>query len=101
MPEVVGSSRETAERLLDEAGFKVDVKDGAEVDPDDAGKVTSQSPVARQKLKVGERVTIVVTVPRPDEPEPNPSGSTSPSPGTGGGLGNILPPPLGGGRIGG
>jgi eukaryotic-like serine/threonine-protein kinase len=101
VPQVVGSSRETAERLLDEAGFKVDVKDGAEVDPDDAGRVTSQSPVARQKLKVGERVTIVVTVPRPDEPEPNPSGSTSPSPGTGGGLGNILPPPLGGGRIGG
>jgi eukaryotic-like serine/threonine-protein kinase len=101
VPQVVGSSQETAERLLEEAGFKVDVKDGAEVDPDDAGRVTSQNPGARQKLKVGERVTIVVTVPRPDEPEPNPSGSATPSPGTGGGLGNILPPPLGGGRIGG
>jgi eukaryotic-like serine/threonine-protein kinase len=100
VPQVVGETEATARRLLEAAGFRPDVEDGAEVAPDKAGIVSSQNPGARQKKKVGERVTIVVTVPR-EEPDPEPSGSTSPSPGTGGGLGNILPPPLGGGRIGG
>jgi serine/threonine-protein kinase len=101
VPQLVGETEATARRLLDIAGFKVDVRDGAEVDPDKAGIVTSQDPAARQKKKVGERVTIVVSVAREEEPDPEPSGTVSPSPGTGGGLGNILPPPLGGGRIGG
>jgi serine/threonine-protein kinase len=97
VPQVVGSSEEVARARIEDAGFDVKVVPGNEVDPEDAGTVTKQNPGRGTKLKLGEVVTIEVTVPR-EEPEPDPSGSTTPPPGNGGGLGDILPPPLGQGR---
>ena len=98
VPDVVGQSRDEAVAALARADLEPKI---VEVYSEkDTGTVTAQNPKGGEKRKVGDRVTIVVTVPR-EEPDPEPSGTTSPSPGTGGGLGNILPPPLGGGRIGG
>jgi eukaryotic-like serine/threonine-protein kinase len=98
VPDVVGRSEEAATVALEQAGFEVRVEEGDAVPAEQAGKVASQNPGAKKKLKIGEPVTIVVTV-EEEQPDPNPSASISPSPGTGGGLGNILPPPIGGGRL--
>ncbi|MFG1778781.1 Stk1 family PASTA domain-containing Ser/Thr kinase [Micromonospora sp. NPDC049048] len=101
VPNVVGSSEDDAREELDEAGYRVDVKQGREVPPEEAGQVTSQTPRAGNDLARGKTVTIVVTVPKA---EPTPTDSTSPTPGTtpttpgdgGGGGGFPLPttPPI-------
>ncbi|MGC5331716.1 Stk1 family PASTA domain-containing Ser/Thr kinase [Micromonospora sp. DT62] len=100
VPNVVGSSKDDAEEELDEAGYRVDVKRGREVPPEEAGQVTSQTPAAGSNLARGKTVTIVVTVPQA-EPTPTDSASPTPSvtpttPGNGGGGGFPLPttPPI-------
>ncbi|MDT0527644.1 Stk1 family PASTA domain-containing Ser/Thr kinase [Micromonospora sp. DSM 115977] len=100
VPNVVGSSKDDAEEELDEAGYRVDVKRGREVPPEEAGQVTSQTPPAGSNLARGKTVTIVVTVPQA-EPTPTDSASPTPSvtpttPGDGGGGGFPLPttPPI-------
>lgn len=100
VPNVVGSSKDDAEEELDEAGYRVDVKRGREVPPEEAGQVTSQTPPAGSNLARGKTVTIVVTVPQ-TEPTPTDSASPTPSatpttPGDGGGGGFPLPttPPI-------
>ncbi|WP_435232926.1 Stk1 family PASTA domain-containing Ser/Thr kinase [Micromonospora aurantiaca (nom. illeg.)] len=91
VPNVRGYTEDQAKQRLKEAGYEVRVQEGDEVDPAEAGKVSSQSPSAGTSLAKGERVTIRVDVPREEEPtSPTPSvtPSTSPStPGNGGGNG--------------
>ncbi|WP_435121335.1 Stk1 family PASTA domain-containing Ser/Thr kinase [Micromonospora tulbaghiae] len=91
VPNVRGYTEDQAKQRLKEAGYVVRVQEGDEVDPAEAGKVSSQSPAAGTSLAKGERVTIRVDVPREEEPtSPTPSvtPSTSPStPGNGGGNG--------------
>ncbi|RLK24410.1 serine/threonine-protein kinase [Micromonospora sp. M71_S20] len=79
VPNVVGSSEDDAKEELDEAGYDVNVKQGREVPPDEAGQVTSQTPQAGSNLARGKTVTIVVTVP---QAEPTPTDSASPTPST-------------------
>ncbi|WP_431874104.1 Stk1 family PASTA domain-containing Ser/Thr kinase [Micromonospora marina] len=90
VPNVRGYTEDQAEQRLKEAGYVVRVQEGDEVDPAEAGKVSSQSPSAGTSLAKGERVTIRVDVPREEEeptsPTPSVTPSTSPStPGNGGG----------------
>ncbi|MDW3845056.1 Stk1 family PASTA domain-containing Ser/Thr kinase [Micromonospora sp. BRA006-A] len=100
VPNVRGYTEDQAKQRLKEAGYEVRVEDGDEVDPAEAGKVSSQSPRAGTSLAKGERVTIKVDVPREEEPtSPTPSGSPSTSPstpgnggGNGGGSGFPFPP---------
>ena len=92
VPNVRGYTEEQARQRLKEAGYEVRVREGNEVEPSQAGKVSSQSPSAGTSLAKGERVTIEVDVPREEEeptsPTPSGSPSTSPStPGNGGGNG--------------
>ncbi|MFJ8578866.1 Stk1 family PASTA domain-containing Ser/Thr kinase [Micromonospora sp. NPDC093277] len=87
VPRVIGFSKEEATQVLTDAGYKVRVRDGVEVPPDQAGKVSSQDPKQGTKLAKGKTVTIEVDIPLPDvsdSPSPDPSGT--PTGGTGGGL---------------
>ncbi|MEV4662456.1 Stk1 family PASTA domain-containing Ser/Thr kinase [Micromonospora echinofusca] len=101
VPNVVGDSEDDAKEELDEAGYDVNVKQGREVPPEEAGQVTSQTPQAGSNLARGKTVTIVVTVPQA-EPTPTETPSPTPSvtpttPGDGGGGGGFpLPttPPI-------
>ncbi|MBQ1074161.1 Stk1 family PASTA domain-containing Ser/Thr kinase [Micromonospora sp. C31] len=79
VPNVVGDSEDDAKEELDEAGYKFDVKQGREVPPEEAGRVTKQDPPAGSNLARGKTVTIVVTVP---QAEPTPTDSPSPTPST-------------------
>ncbi|MFC0100791.1 Stk1 family PASTA domain-containing Ser/Thr kinase [Micromonospora marina] len=102
VPNVRGYTEDQATQRLEEAGYEVRVEEGNEVDPSDAGKVSSQSPRAGTSLAKGERVTIEVDVPREEEEptSPTPSATPSPSPstpgddggGNGGGSGFPFPP---------
>ncbi|MET8301173.1 Stk1 family PASTA domain-containing Ser/Thr kinase [Micromonospora sp. NPDC005211] len=90
VPNVRGYTEAQATQRLKEAGYEVRVQEGEEVDPAEAGKVSSQSPRAGTSLEKGERVTIKVDVPREEEPtSPTPSVTPSTTPSTpGGGGGN-------------
>ncbi len=92
VPTVIGYTEEQATQRLKEAGYDVRVREGNEVDPSQAGKVSKQSPAGKTKLAKGERVTIEVDVPREDEEPTSPTPSVTPSttpttPGGGGGNG--------------
>ncbi|MFC4149178.1 Stk1 family PASTA domain-containing Ser/Thr kinase [Micromonospora mangrovi] len=100
VPDVRGYTKEQATKQLENAGYKVKVRDGDEVPASEAGKVADQSPKAGTKLPKGERVTIEVTVPLPepsDSPSVTPSGptptGTPTAPGGGGGLPFPTTPP--------
>lgn len=89
VPNVRGYTEDQAKQRLKEAGYVVRVQEGDEVDPAEAGKVSSQSPAAGTSLAKGERVTIRVDVPREEETtSPTPSGTPSATPTTPGGGGN-------------
>jgi serine/threonine-protein kinase len=89
---VIGQTEASARDELAELGFKVEVKDGRLVPPDQAGKVSKQDPEAGTALKTGSKVTIFVdrplVSPSPDVSpvSPPPTGLPSTSPGTGGGV---------------
>jgi membrane peptidoglycan carboxypeptidase len=73
VPDVVGKTLGEATKILEDAGFTV------EVEKDASGKVTSQSPEAGEK--VGEGSTVVLsTSGGGDEPTPTPSPTASPKP---------------------
>ncbi|MDG4773981.1 Stk1 family PASTA domain-containing Ser/Thr kinase [Solwaraspora sp. WMMD792] len=79
VPNVVGRTEAEAVARLENAGFDPRVIDGEEVDPADAGIVTSQSP-NNGEHRVNSRVEIVVSQPRQEEePSPDPTGSPSPT----------------------
>ncbi|WFE22708.1 Stk1 family PASTA domain-containing Ser/Thr kinase [Solwaraspora sp. WMMD937] len=79
VPNVVGYTEAQAVARLENAGFDPRVIDGEEVDPADAGIVTSQSP-NNGEHRVNSRVEIVVSQPRQEvEPSPDPTGSPSPT----------------------
>ncbi|AXH89951.1 MULTISPECIES: Stk1 family PASTA domain-containing Ser/Thr kinase [Micromonospora] len=100
VPDVRGFTEDQARKQLENAGYRVKVVDGEEVEPAQVGKVSGQSPSPNRKLAKGETVTIEVDVPREEEPtSPTPSGSPSTSPstpgnggGNGGGSGFPFPP---------
>ncbi|ROO52402.1 serine/threonine-protein kinase [Micromonospora sp. Llam0] len=109
MPNVVGYTEAQAVATLENRGFDPRVIDGEEVDPADAGIVTSQSP-NNGEHRVNSRVEIVVSQPRQEEPSPDPTGSpsptgspptTSPPPGDGDGEGGGGSSTPGGGGTGG
>ncbi|HEY3008771.1 MAG TPA: Stk1 family PASTA domain-containing Ser/Thr kinase [Micromonosporaceae bacterium] len=77
VPRVIDETQETAERLLDNAGFKVRVVQGDVVPADQAGRVSQQSPGAGESRKKGTTVTIWVDV---AEPSPNPTETPTTSP---------------------
>ncbi|TNH24546.1 Stk1 family PASTA domain-containing Ser/Thr kinase [Micromonospora orduensis] len=99
VPDVVGLSQEEASRVLRNAGFTVVLQEGPEVPAGDAGKVTDQSPNAKDKKPTGTKVTIKISQPEPEtDPTPTatPSGTpttTPTTPGNGGGIGLPFPPP--------
>ncbi|MEU9505643.1 Stk1 family PASTA domain-containing Ser/Thr kinase [Micromonospora sp. NPDC048170] len=96
VPNVVNSSEDEAKEELKEAGYRVSVKEGQEVPPEEAGRVTEQTPRAGSNLAKGKTVTIVVTVPQA-EPTPTdsatPTPTTTATPGDGGGGGGGFPLP--------
>ncbi|WP_431933741.1 Stk1 family PASTA domain-containing Ser/Thr kinase [Micromonospora sp. RP3T] len=95
VPDVRGYTEDQAKARLKDAGYDVEVRDGKEVDPAQAGKVSSQSPSPGKKLAKGETVTIAVDVPieeQSESPSPSPTPTASPStPGAGGGGGFPIP----------
>ncbi|MET8229300.1 Stk1 family PASTA domain-containing Ser/Thr kinase [Micromonospora sp. NPDC005298] len=99
VPDVVGLSQEEATRVLRNAGFTVVPQEGPEVPAANAGKVTDQSPNAKDKKPTGTKVTIKVSQPEPEtDPTPSVTPSVTPTttpttPGNGGGIGVPFPPP--------
>ena len=94
VPDVRGFTENQARKQLEEAGFRVKVQDGNEVDPAEADKVSSQSPSARSKQPKNSTVTIRVDVPKAEETEsPSPSETPSATPTTPGGGGGGFPFP--------
>ncbi|WFE32994.1 Stk1 family PASTA domain-containing Ser/Thr kinase [Micromonospora sp. WMMD975] len=95
VPNVRGYTEDQAKQRLEDAGYDVKVRDGDEVEPAKAGKVSRQSPSAGTKLAKGSTVTIEVDVPLEEEsesPSPSATPSASPStPGAGGGGGFPFP----------
>lgn len=75
VPGVVDKTEDAAVALLENAGFKVEVKEEAS-DEVDEGKVIRQSPGKGQKLKEGETVIIVVSTGEEDVSVPNVIGLT-------------------------
>ncbi|MFD2764040.1 Stk1 family PASTA domain-containing Ser/Thr kinase [Micromonospora eburnea] len=98
VPDVVGMTKELAERTLRNAGYKVRTLDGDEVAPDKAGLVSRQSPEADRKLEKNKQVTIYVDYAAPDptgspDPTETPTGGPT-TPGAGGGGGGLPFPTL-------
>ncbi|WP_433284141.1 Stk1 family PASTA domain-containing Ser/Thr kinase [Micromonospora sp. CA-244673] len=96
VPDVMGYTKEQATKRLKDAGYDVRVRDGNEVAPDQAGKVSSQNPRAGTKLARGRTVTIEVDVPLPEPTDSASPGTPSPgttptTPGSGGGGGFPFP----------
>lgn len=60
VPNVEGKTEDAATILLENAGFKVDIKEEAS-DTIEKGKVIRQTPSAGQKLESGQTVTIVIS----------------------------------------
>lgn len=75
VPEVVGKTEDAAIVMLENAGFKVDIKEEAS-DEVEEGKVIRQSPSGGQKLAEGETVVIVVSTGEEDISVPNVIGLT-------------------------
>lgn len=75
VPNVVDKTEDAAKILLENEGFKVEVKEEASDDVDE-GKVIRQSPSAGQKLEKGETVIIVVSSGKEDVPVPGVIGLT-------------------------
>jgi serine/threonine-protein kinase len=69
VPDVVGSSREDAERTLQDAGFQVSVSE-EESEDEDPGTVLSQDPAAGTRLAREKTVSIVVAKAPADIPVP-------------------------------
>ncbi|MFU8875342.1 Stk1 family PASTA domain-containing Ser/Thr kinase [Micromonospora sp. SL4-19] len=91
VPDVVGLPKDVAEKQLRNAGYDVKTLDGDEVAPDQAGKVSKQTPDAGSSLARKKTVTIYVDVPL-TEPTETPSPTETPTgPPTGGGGGIGLP----------
>jgi len=75
VPDVIDKSQAVAEKMLEDAGLKVIVK---EIDSDEAkGIVVKQSQPAGSKLEVKENVIIYVSTGKKDE-ETNETGTTTP-----------------------
>ncbi|WDZ86086.1 Stk1 family PASTA domain-containing Ser/Thr kinase [Micromonospora cathayae] len=93
VPDVVGETEEDAREELEDAGYKVSVREGKEVPADQAGRVTGQDPRGGTSRPTGSTVTITVSQ---EEPEPDPTvtpdptdPTPDPTPTEGGGGGGI------------
>jgi serine/threonine-protein kinase len=69
VPDVVGSSREDAERTLQDAGFQVSASE-EESEDEDPGTVLRQDPAAGAQIAKGKTVSIVVAKAPADVPVP-------------------------------
>jgi serine/threonine-protein kinase len=74
VPDVVGETQEDAERILEEAGFNVNVVQSSDTRRP-AGEVIQQSPEGGEEADEGDTVTIVVS--NYEEPTEDPSESPS------------------------
>jgi serine/threonine-protein kinase len=72
VPDVVGDDEETARATLENDGWKVVVSDTGTDDPNEDGRVLSQTPAGGAKAKPGSRVTIFVGRFTSVEPPPGP-----------------------------
>ncbi len=85
VPSVVGKQEDEARRILERAGFEVEVTFDSETEAD-KGQVLKQSPEAYTEQPQGTRVLLTVSSYEPPSstpspsPSPSPSASTSPSP---------------------
>lgn len=75
VPNVTDKTEDAAVIMLENAGFKVEVKEEASDDVE-KGKVIRQSPSAGQKMEQGETVIIVVSTGKEDVSVPNVIGLT-------------------------
>lgn len=75
VPDVTDKTEDAATLMLEDAGFKVEVKEESSNDVDE-GKVIRQSPNGGQKLNKGESVIIVVSTGEEDVTVPNVIGLT-------------------------
>jgi serine/threonine-protein kinase len=69
VPDVVGSTREDAERTLQDAGFQVSASE-EESDDQEPGTVLRQDPAAGERIPNGRTVSIVVATAPADVPVP-------------------------------
>ncbi|WP_203719474.1 PASTA domain-containing protein, partial [Asanoa siamensis] len=98
VPDVLNRSRDAAEALLTDKGFKVKVEEGQVVrDENLADRVVDQSVAGGKEAERDSTITITVTV--FEEPDEQPTGDPSSPPpgGNNGGIGDIIPG-IGGGR---
>jgi serine/threonine-protein kinase len=72
VPDVLGDDEETARASLENAGFEVDVRDTGTDNPDEDGRVLSQTPGPGEQAEPGSQVTIYVGRLEPVEPPPPP-----------------------------
>jgi eukaryotic-like serine/threonine-protein kinase len=77
VPDVVGESRDAAERTLQDAGLQTSVRE-QESDEQEPGTVLSQDPAAGTQLAKGKTVTLVVAKAPADVPVPGVIDSTRP-----------------------
>ncbi|HET8658450.1 MAG TPA: Stk1 family PASTA domain-containing Ser/Thr kinase [Micromonosporaceae bacterium] len=74
VPNVVGLELGAAKEILDNAGFRVNVKMADVNDPDKVGRVVSQDP-AKDALKTIGTTVVIVVGEEPEPPVPTPSAS--------------------------
>jgi beta-lactam-binding protein with PASTA domain/predicted Ser/Thr protein kinase len=78
VPDVTGENQSAATEELSGAGFKVKIVSQAVDNPEDDGIVIDQDPLAGDKIKRGDRVTITVGHYTPAaSPEPGPPGTNT------------------------
>jgi serine/threonine-protein kinase len=80
VPDVVDQSEEDATTTLEDAGFKVRVRDRATTNPEEDGVVVEQSPQGDEDRPKGSRVTIIVGRLGTATPSPTASPTTTPVP---------------------
>jgi eukaryotic-like serine/threonine-protein kinase len=80
VPDVLGDDEETARATLENDGWQVVVQDTGTDNPDEDGRVLSQTPGPGEEAKPGSRVTIYVGRVEATEPPPGPPPPPPPSP---------------------
>jgi eukaryotic-like serine/threonine-protein kinase len=81
VPDVLGEDEETARTTLENDGWVVAVQDTGTDNPDEDGRVLSQTPGPGEQAKPGARVTIYIGRLESVEPPPGPPPPPPPAPG--------------------
>ncbi len=80
IPDVLGEQADDAERLVEQAGFRVRRREQAVDGPEGDDVVLETSPPAGEKRDKGSRVTLVVGRFEPPNLDPDPEATPTPSP---------------------